>query len=482
MGFRRALCALLVTLSATSPLLRCAASAQTLKPAPCTLGKVQGLCGTFFVPEDRSHPERRMIGLRIFEVPATAAKKPADPLFLIEGGPGISTVEHLSNAELLGIYRQIARNRDIVAIEERGVGQSNGLTCPEPARRTLKDDFVDLVESAHSCLPTVQAHAAPDQYHSLNAIADLDAVRAALGYDKIDLWGLSHGTREALLYAERYPQHARAVVLEAPFGPDEHMPAGLAEREDEVLRGTFADCAADHDCAAQYPNLQQDYQQALAAFAHGPVQVKLTDPYTKRETTIALSKGRFAETIRDLLYAIPLANQVPALLHSAAGGDWKPLVLFSAKSRIADAGFPFGMWLSYVCAEDLPYIDAGRERLRSNNTLLGNYRVEQQEAACGIWPAAHLPKGWDWPTGSKVPILFMVGALDVITSPALARRIAAPFPNAKVVEVAHGTHLLVGQPGEDDCVLRIERDFIEQGQATGLETACAASLARGPWK
>ena len=463
-------------------LLCSAASAQSLKLTPCTLKKVNGMCGTFSVPEDRAHPERRSIGLRIFMLPATAAKKQPDPIFLIEGGPGQSTVEHLSESDLVPIYQQIAGDRDIVAVEERGVGESNGLMCPEPATHTLQDDFADLVTTARACLPAVQAHAALDQYHSLNAIADLDAVRAALGYDKVNLWGLSHGSREELLYAERYPEHTRAAVLEAPFGPNQHMPAGLAERTDEVLRGTFADCTADHDCAAQFPNLEHDYQKALAAFAHGPVPVKLTDPYTKQETTIQLTRGRFAETIRNLLYMIPTANRVPAALHNAANGDFTMLVMFSARSRIAEAGFPFGMWLSYTCAEDLPYVDVKREHERTKNTLLDNYRVEQQKAACAEWPAAHLPKAWDLPTGSRVPLLLMVGSLDVITSPALARKIAAPFPNATVVEVAHGTHLLVGQPGEDECVLRIEADFLAKGSGAGLDSSCAAKLERGPWK
>ncbi len=458
------------------------ASAQALRLEKCTIKKVSGLCGSFSVPEDRAHPERRSISLRVFAVPPTTATRQPDPIFLIEGGPGISTVEHLSESELLGLYRQLAGDREIVAVEERGVGQSNGLVCPEPKSRKLQDDFDDLVTTARTCLPAVQSHAALDQYHSLNAIADLDAVRAALGFDKINLWSLSHGTREAILYAERYPQHLRSAVLEAPFSPDQHMPAGLAEREDEVLRGTFSDCAEDRDCSVHFPKLQQDYQQALAAFAHGPVPVKIPDPYTKQETTIQFSRGRFAETIRDLLYFIPEANTIPSMLHAAASGDWKPLVSVSAHHRIADAGFPFGMWMSYVCAEDLPYINPAREHERTKNTLLGNYRIDQQKAACAGWPAAHLPNGWDSLTGSKIPILFMVGSLDVITSPALARRMAAPFPNAKVVEVAHGTHLLAGQPGEDECVLRIESDFIRKGSAESLDTGCAAKLVRGPWK
>jgi pimeloyl-ACP methyl ester carboxylesterase len=456
------------------------APAQTLQLTACTLKKVEGLCGTLSVPEDRAHPERRAIGLRVFEIP-TAKNRP-DALFLIEGGPGQSTVEHLSDIDLLPIYRRIAGDRDIVAVEERGVGQSNGLTCPEPNARTLQDDFTDLAATARACLAVAQAHAALDQYHSLNAIADLDAVRAALRFDRIDLWALSHGTREAILYAEHYPKHTRSVIMEAPLGPNQHIPTGLAQREDEVLRGTFADCAADHDCSVQYPNLEGDYRRALAAFAHRPVSVSITDPYTKQATTIQLSRGRFAETIRDMLYMVPLANRVPATLHDVAAGNWSSLVLLSAENRIARPNFPFAMWMSYVCAEDLPYVDAAREHQHTKDTLLDNYRVEQQKAACEVWPAAHLPAGWDSPIASKVPMLFMVGSLDIITSPAMARRIARPFPNAKVVEVTHGTHLLVGQPGEDDCLLRIEGDFLDKGSSMGVDTSCAATLPRGSWK
>jgi pimeloyl-ACP methyl ester carboxylesterase len=346
----------------------------------------------------------------------------------------------------------------------------------------LRDDFADLAVTARACVAYVQAHAALDQYHSLNAIADLDAARAALRYEKIDLWALSHGTREAILYAEHYPRHARSVILEAPLGPDQHIPAGMAERQEEVLRATFADCAADHDCSTQYPNLEGDYRRALGAFANGPLAVRVADPYTKQSSIIELTRGRFGETIRDMLYAIPLANRVPAALHEAAAGDWDSMVLFSAENRIASRGFPFAMWMSYVCAEDLPYVDAGRERQRTKDTLLGNYRVDQQKAACEIWPAAHLPAGWDSPIASPVPMLLMVGSLDVITSPKAARRIASPFPNAAVVEVAHGTHLLVGQPGEDDCVLRIESAFLEKASLEGVDTSCAAALPRGPWK
>jgi pimeloyl-ACP methyl ester carboxylesterase len=460
------------------------AQPSPLQLTPCTPKNVAGLCGTYSVPEDRAQPHGKHIALRVFVLPGPdlAKAKMATPMFLIEGGPGMSTYEHLTTGDLTDVYRQVSRDSDIVAVEERGVGGPDALICPgNSGPRTLKDDFLSYGDVARACLSWAKSHAELDQYHSLNAIVDLDAVRAAMGLDKIDLWALSHGTREALLYAEHYPQHTRAVVLEAPFGTDSHLPSGWAEREDEVLRGTFADCAADKDCSSQYPRLKEDYEQVLAAFARGPVEVKITDPHTKQPTTIAFSKGQFAETIRNLLYMVPTSNRIPALLHAAAAGDWVKLVLFSSEHRMDDTGFPFAMWMSYVCSEDLPYVNVAHEHERASNTLLGDYRVQQQKAACAVWPAAHLPRGWDRPVKSDVPMLLMVGALDVISSPVRAREIAAPFPNSKVVEVAHGGHLLVGQPGEDECVLRIEGDFLEKGSPDAVDVGCAAKLPRGPW-
>jgi pimeloyl-ACP methyl ester carboxylesterase len=78
-------------------------------------------------------------------------------------------------------------------------------------------------------------------------------------------------------------------------------------------------------------------------------------------------------------------------------------------------------------------------------------------------------------------VLPMVGTLDIITSPARARAIAAPFSKGRVVEVPHGGHLLVGQPGEDERVLRIEGDFIEKGSAQRLDTARATGDPRKLW-
>src|SRR5215510_151493 len=160
---------------------------------PCTVNKTAGLCSRYSVAEDRAHPKGRRIPLRVFVVPASTPQKRPDPLFLVEGGPGISAVENLGNLADI-FFRGIARDRDIVAVEERGTGESNPLRCPSSSRpRSLVDDLADYKTIARKCLPWARAHAALDQYLSLNAIADLEEVRHALGAQKINLGGLSHG-------------------------------------------------------------------------------------------------------------------------------------------------------------------------------------------------------------------------------------------------------------------------------------------------
>jgi pimeloyl-ACP methyl ester carboxylesterase len=457
--------------------------ASQLQLAPCTLKKTTGFCGKYSVPEDRAQPHGRHISLRVFVVPPPdAVKKQPEPLFLIDGGPGISVVDNLAN--LAGdVFLQIGRDREIVAVDERGTGESNPLRCPSRnSTQTLTASLSDISELARECLPWAKAHGGLENYHSLNAIRDLDDVRQALGYDKINLWGLSHGSREVLLYIKHYGQHVRAAAIEGPFPPQVHLPAGMAQREEQILETIFKECAADRECSAEYPDVKPDYARALSAFSHGDVRIRIADPATRQEITVSISKGRFGEILRNLLYTVPTANRIPGLLHSAAQGDWVSVVHVAASQRFDRNDFPFAQWASYVCAEDIPYVNAAREHEASKGTVLGDYRVMQQKKACSAWPAAHLPRGWDTPARSSVPVLFMVGELDVVVIPEEIRETAKLLPNSKIVEVAHGGHLLVGQPGEDECVLRIEGDFIDRGSAAGIDTTCAAALPRGPWK
>src|SRR5512141_1884963 len=177
------------------------APARTIALADCRLPKlpVAAQCGTFEVPENRDRPRGRRINLAIAVLPANALNPRADPLFIVAGGPG-QAASYLGPfaASLTGVRR----DRDIVLVDQRGTGRSSPLTCA-----AFKPDDRPKAAACAKELAAQGVDAA--QYTTAAWVADLDAVRAALGYARVNLWGGSYGTRVAQEYLRRHPSRVR---------------------------------------------------------------------------------------------------------------------------------------------------------------------------------------------------------------------------------------------------------------------------------
>lgn len=166
------------------------------------------LCGTVTVPESRAVADGRTIALNVVVLPSLSKEK-KEPLFELAGGPGIAATSSAAlYASELRAYRQ---HRDVVLVDQRGTGKSNGLHCrDDESRRTGEMYPRGYVER---CRDELQRNADLAAYTTDAAADDLDAVRAALGYDRIHLLGLSYGTRLALVYARRHPDGVASLVL-----------------------------------------------------------------------------------------------------------------------------------------------------------------------------------------------------------------------------------------------------------------------------
>jgi pimeloyl-ACP methyl ester carboxylesterase len=178
-------------------------------------------CGTLEVPEDRARPAGRTLAIAVVVLPAATLSPQPDPLIMLPGGPGQSSD---ALAPLAGALGGVRRNRDIVLIDPRGTGRSAPLRCPALAPRDAFDELAQeqtIAAAAQRCIAELRAsgEADPAQYTTSAVVADVDAIRIALGYDRINLWGGSYGTRVAQEYLRRYPQHVRAVVLDGAAPP-----------------------------------------------------------------------------------------------------------------------------------------------------------------------------------------------------------------------------------------------------------------------
>jgi len=216
--FRAVLCAAICFGALLGPQPLQAKSLIALEP--CRIADAAGLtstearCGKFSVPEDPDDAKGPQIELAIAVIPAVATKAKPDPLFLIAGGPGQGSIE--GYAPILGAFSEIHRGRDLVLVDQRGTGGSNRLDCDMPEDSLEGGEIVpaQLRVLASACLAAL--HSRPQFYTTSVAVRDLDAVRAALGYAQINVFGGSYGTRVAQHYARRYPERTRTVILEQP--------------------------------------------------------------------------------------------------------------------------------------------------------------------------------------------------------------------------------------------------------------------------
>jgi pimeloyl-ACP methyl ester carboxylesterase len=461
------------------------AKAARLELAPCQLpGINENLrCGTYEVFEDRTARKGRKISLKIVVFPATGPAREPDPFVYIPGGPGSSATEDAPGiAQMLAAMRS---KRDLLFVDQRGTGGSHPLNCdffnPNDLQSYLGYFFP--LEDVRKCRQDLEPKANLTLYTTPIAMDDLDEVRAALGYEHLNLFGASYGTRASLVYLKRHPKHVRTVILQGVAPTNQFMPRDFAQVNERALQGVISECDADASCHKAFPNLREETRAVLARLIKEPVEVEVRRPGStpSAATTTAkvkLNRDLAAEAIRYMLYSPSPAARVPLFLHHAAQGNFVPLAetaLLYRRQLVATGSN--GLYLSITCAEDLPWIKPGEGERLATNTFLGDYRLRQQREACSLWSQASLPKDYREPTRADAPVLIFTGEWDPVTPPAHGDAVAKSLPNSLHVVVPHGAHGFGGLQGVD-CVLRLFVEFVDRGTVKGLDTSCVKNIKR----
>ena len=459
-----------------------AVSAGSISLRPCDVpGTREGVkehvrCGIFEVFEDRFGKRGRKIALKIVVFPATGSDKAPDPLFYIPGGPGSSATE---DAPFVAReFAKIREHRDLVFVDQRGTGGSNPLNCdffkPSDLRSYLADYFP--LEDVRKCRQQLEPKANLKLYTTPIAMDDLDDVRAALGYNQINIIGGSYGTRAAQVYLKLHQSHVRAVILHGVSPTNQLMPRDFPQHTERALDGVMADCTADDLCRVAFPNLRAEVRGVLERLLRGPVEVEIKRP--AESTRINLSRDLAAEAVRYMLYQPGAASRIPLFIHLAAEGNFTPLAeaAISYRQQIVATGSN-GMYLSVTCAEDLPLIKPGEGERNGVNTFLGDYRLRQQRAACALWRRAKIPTDYTEPTRSDVPAVILTGQWDPVTPPVYGDTAAKYLSHSLHVIVPHGGHGFNGLNGLD-CIENLIVSFVDRGTTTGLDTSCVSSIGR----
>lgn len=380
---------------------------------PCTIEGQPSRCGRITVSERHDRPDGRRIALNVRVLLRTGSGARRAPIFFLAGGPG--TAANRYAAFVQQIFQSVRGDRDLVLVDQRGTGESNGLDCAVAPRT-----FVEPLDPAR-CLARLSRQADLTAYGTDAFVRDLDLVREQLGYEQIVVAGGSYGTRASYVYARAFPQRVEAVILFAPAPLSMSVLDNMERDGGAVIAARLAEAPAEIRAAA-----------SRFDFA--------ADPY-------------YAIGLRFLAYEATTARTIPHLLREAASGNTAPLDrAIEAFREYLASETDLGLHLSVMCSEELPFAkEASRARA-------------EYERACRGWPRAAPPA--DIRTMTRLPhrALVMAGERDPVTGPKWGRLFADAFSPGTLVVIPGAGHMTAST----SCFDALASSFL----AGALDTAC----------
>ena len=450
-----------------------------IKLAPCNSPNLtkDASCAKYEVYEDRIAKSGRKIALNILVLPALSARPVADPVFMLAGGPGQGAVQAV---KAVGDYLiKLRRDRDLVFIDQRGTGESNPLFCNTGPVDGMARYFTEgvNVENLRECRAQLEKTANLTLYTTAIAMDDLDEVRAALGYDKINLFGGSYGTYAGFVYLRQHPDRVRTAILEGVTTPDVKILLPFAKGVEHSLERMFADCAADKSCGGAFPNLRAGFRELVAKIEKQPAVFESTNLLTGKREQITMSRNVFSEQIRTFLYIPIYWRWLPLMIHEMNSTNFGPFASLAHANAAGLVGqLAGGMSLSVVCAEDVPFITEDDIKSNTAGTFYGDYRLRTSMKSCELWPKAKVPSSFTQPVKSDAPVLMVTGDLDPVAPPWLAAAAARLLPNSRHISI-HNT----GHHFRFECVDDLLVEFLAKGSAKGLDDSCVKSIERPPF-
>jgi pimeloyl-ACP methyl ester carboxylesterase len=441
---------------------------------PGTSRTANARCGSFEVAENPAEPAGKRISLRVAIAPATGKSTEPDPVFIFAGGPGQAASE--TWVMIQSTLNKIRKTRDIVMIDQRGTGGSNKLECVSELEEDLNREIdLELIRTeTEKCLAGLDGD--PRFYTTTIAMNDYNLVRQAMGYDKINLMGVSYGSRAAQVYLRQFPDTVRSVTLDSVVPMQLALGQEHAVMLDRSVQNVIEDCAGDETCNSLFPHQAEELNALFTRLRNEPQQITITNPISGEPQEILVTADTLGVSMRFLSYASETQAMIPLLVHEAiTTGD---LTRLATQALLVMTGLnemlSKGMELSVMCSEDYPFMDFSADY---STTLMGNLLLEIVGLQCGIWPRGEVAEDFHQPVVSEVPVLLMSGERDPVTPPSYAARVAETFSNSLNL-VAHGqSHSVM----KNICLRDITTEFIEKGSVEDLDTSCVENILPAPF-
>ena len=435
-------------------------------------------CGFLTVPQRHADPNGPTLRLAVAIYKSTGANPEPDPLILAQGGPGGSTIDGFN---IIVSNNPLRSKRDIILFDQRGTLYSEpNLVCTElieaiPEILPLESEAADArseeaLAACHQRL--VSENINLSVFNSLENAADIEALRVALGYDKINFYGVSYGTLLGLHLIRNHPEHLRSVILDSVVPAQTNFIPLVAQSTERVFTEFFQACANDLACRTTYPDLEERLFALIDQLNEAPVTISLTDSETGQTMEARFSGDDLLGLIYQIFY-IPEGHAItPKVVENIAAGDYTfveqiwPLFIF-------DRTFSQGMYFSVICAEDADFnpttIPLTGVRPRFAESAVSD--AQELLDVCKLWQVTSLPATVDDPVVSDIPTLLLSGQFDPITPPSFAATAAETLSNGYLYVASNASHGVALSP--DACINRLLDRFLDD-PTTAPNAGCLA--------
>lgn len=428
-------------------------------------------CAYLTVPEDRADPDRASVELAVAMIPSRSANPRPDPIIYLEGGPGGSA--------LLGIESWIDSplrdDRAIILFDQRGTGLSlPSLNCIE---EELAEDDAAAEQATNDCRDRLLAEGVDlSAYTTAANAADVADLISQLGYDEVNLFGISYGTRLALAVMRDNPAGVRSVVLDSPYPPnvaatnEQALIAGMAIQA--MLRG----CAADSDCNDAFPDLEERFYALLERLNAEPLTAELVDLDGETSAT-DITGDDLVGQLSDWLYVTDYVGYMPLMIAELEEGITDTYAFLASEGdtgygRQSDAdegdlSDSEGMFYSLECREEAPFgsIDDARDVAETLPEPLREPLIAQVESflsTCDIWQVDPATAREGQAVRSAIPTLVLAGEYDPVTPPAWGELAVETLANSYFYVLPGGGHAVTDA---SECMMQITREFLDMPTA-----------------
>jgi pimeloyl-ACP methyl ester carboxylesterase len=442
-------------------------------PNELRCGKVQRLLN----PAD---PKSVKIDIHYVVVPAKSRSKLPDPVVMFAGGPGQSAIRLAPMA--IGMFSGLNTRRDLVLIDQRGVGQSAPLECEDdeklPSREAMDSQL--MLKRLDACRERLQKlpHGDLRFYGTHLAMQDFDAVREQLGAAQWNVIGGSYGTRAGLEYLRQFPTKVRRMVIDGVYPPDSLLPESTGPDGNAALEQVLAQCEQDAACNKRFPQLRQRFATMLDSL---PREVSVRHPVTGEQESLRLERSGLLQPLRWALYVPSMASVLPAAMDAAVRGRFEPLAASAMVFGRGPSSLAMGMHFSVVCTEDVPRMSEQSRQHRSKRLDFGGVYEEVYTQVCRQWPRGEIPTGFDKIVPADSPLLVLSGGADPVTPPRHGERVTQALGKKALHLVAPNLgHGVMSQP----CLREsLQRFFNAETDALALDTEhlkaqCLAKIPR----